>query len=127
MGWVCDTYFTVYKAGVDKVENGKGLHISFQRLYTDGRDQMSDCLKPAWEPVDKFIIHIAGWTERQEVEKHQNGSFACTITKTIRENHDSFEVRTDSKRMANWIWSLGAKQGLTFDQLKEMNQTEQFR
>lgn len=122
MGWMNDTYFTVYKAGVDKVEDGKGLHISFQRLYTDGRDQMSDCLKPSWEPVDKFIIRIEGWTERQEVEKHQNGSFACTITKTIREHHDSFEVRTDSKRMANWIWSLGAKQGADFWQLKSLRE-----
>lgn len=122
MGWATDTYFRVYKADVNKVENGKGLEVYFHRRFTDGRDQMSNCLRPSWEPVDKFIIHIAGWTERQEVEEHQNKSFSYTVTKTIRENHDSFEVRTESKQMANWIWYLAAKQGLTFDQLKAMNE-----
>lgn len=45
-------FMTVSKATVERDD----LIVRFQRLYQDGRSDMSDCLKPQWEPIDEFII-----------------------------------------------------------------------
>ena len=119
MGWATDTYFPQFNA---YVENGN-LTVSFARLFTDGRDEMSDCLKPSWEPVDDFIITVTEWSKKEkEVEYHNMKGFVTWYEKT-----DEFEIRTKDKRIANWIWYLAAKQKLTFEQLDAMNRAERFK
>ena len=119
MGWETPTYMRVYKAEVEK----KNLNVSFWRLYEDGRDEMSDCLKPSWEPVDDFIIKITGLRTWKETKTYED----MTLTKTHCKITGEFEIRTKDKRIANWIWYLAEKQGLTFEQLKAMNEAKKFQ
>jgi hypothetical protein len=119
MGWATPIYKRVYKADVNK----DNLAVIFARLYEDGRDEMSDCLRPSWEPVDDFIITITGLRTWKETKTYEN----MTRTTTHCKKTGEFEIRTKDKRIANWIWYLAEKQGLTFEQLKAMNEAKKFQ
>ena len=119
MGWVPDKYFWIKNA---KVDNGT-LTISFKRLYRDGRDIMSDCLKPDWEPVDDFIITVTCWQVKVETRKYKDLTRIQATKKKIGE----FEVLTRDKKIANLIWYLGEKKKLDFQTLARMNKEERFK
>lgn len=119
MGWATPTFKRVYSADVTK----ENLNVTFLRLYEDGRDMMSDCLKPSWEPVDDFIITITGLKKWTETRTYKD----MTLTQTHCKVTGEFEIRTKSKRIANWIWYLAEKQSLTFEQLKAMNEAKKFQ
>ena len=119
MGWVSDKYFWINNAEVD---NGT-LTITFQRLYRDGRDIMSDCLKPSWEPVDDFIITVTCWQIKVETRKYKD----LMSIQSGRKKLGEFEVRTNEKKTANWIWYLGEKKKLDFQTLARMNKEERFK
>ena len=118
MGWAQDEYFKVSDASVD---NGT-LTVSFYRLYTDARDTMSDCLRPDWKAVDDFIILVTGWQVKVTTQKEDGYT---TIT-SGRIKGGSFEVRTEDKRIANWIWYLAAKEKVDYSKLAMMNRAKKF-
>lgn len=75
----------------------------FQRRYIDGRDMMSDCLKPSWEPDDKFIITIISVKSWEEVVHYNDDTMVVTYKKT--KELDRMVFNTDSKEVCG-IWLL---------------------
>ena len=108
------TYFPQYKAMIET----KGLTVEFSRLSKDRRDQMSDSVKPEWEPVDDFKITIKKIAIKEY--SHYTGHY---FAEGIIE--DKFEVATTDKQLANYIWWL-AKHGTTYEQFKAMHEAKQF-
>lgn len=116
MGWVCNTFFPQYKAHVQSVIDGNGLDIQFSRLFTDARDEMSDCIRPDWMPLDEFLIEFTGWHEREEMAT-VNG---FTFKRTVCENRKEFRIHVKTRYAANKIWLLG-KNGCSYDDFVRMH------
>ena len=115
-------YMTVYNAGIENDH----LQVVFQRLYHDGRDIMSDSLKPQWEPDDKFIIRLAKRITTRTTEYHNDELLGKYKTeKTEIETVTTLEIRTDSKQAANYIWYL-AMHGARIDDIKAMHEAKKF-
>lgn len=110
MGWATSTYKRVYKADVNRDD----LKMYFQRLYYDGRDEMSDCLQPSWEPEDKFIITIVSTKSWEEVTHYED----MILTRTRVKELDRLVFNTTSKEVANYLWYLAAKMGASYEQIK---------
>ena len=122
MGWEVDTYKAVYEADVVRDD----LEVHFHRLYTDARDEMSDSIKPSWSPVDDFIITITKMETKVTERPLDHPLGQVVIRETSREVLDRFEVRTRSKKAANYIWFLAKKAGAAYETLKQMEQAHQF-
>lgn len=112
-----DTYFPQYHAYIETDD----IDVTFYRLCTDARDVMSDSLKPSWEPLDKFIINLRKLKTTRQVKK----SMGALIKTTDVEVVDRYEIRTDSKQAANYIWYL-AKNGTRFDDIVAMDKAKKF-
>lgn len=98
------------------------LQMFFQRLYRDGRDIMSDCLKPQWEPMDDFIITVISTKSWEEITQHGNMTVTCRHVEELART----EIRTQDKRAANWLWYLGAKTPTTYEQILAMQHSNKF-
>ena len=112
-----DTYRVQYNATI----NTDDICVIFHRLFTDVRDVMSDCLKPDWMPLDKFIITLT----KQKTTYHRERLTCGTMEWTSVEVLDKYEIRTDSKQAANYIWYL-AKNGIAFDTIVAMDKANKF-
>lgn len=118
MGWVTDTYKEVYGT---EIQNDN-MEVFFARLYTDARDQMSDCVKPSWMAVDDFIITVVKIRTWIETKKFERGSWTVKHTEEI----ERFEIRTKSKDSANRIWWLAKHEKVTYEDLKAANEAKIF-
>lgn len=102
-----------------QIEN-ENLHIIFFRLYEDISDPMCDSLNGDWVPVDDFRITI------KKVEPQKSFKCGCGwVTEIISKPGNEFEVLTNDKKLANYIWYLG-KHGTTFEQFKAMHEANKF-
>ena len=120
MGWVSDCFKWTAWADVYKDD----LAVTFCRRYKDARDEMCDCVKPQWEPVDDFIIRI--YERHSFTTSHTCGGAEYT-TYHIEETGNIMEIRTKDKRLANWVWYLAKKRGYTFGQFKAMDEEGVFK
>lgn len=109
-----------YKADVKRED----LQMFFQRLYRDGRDIMSDCLKPQWEPMDDFVITVVATKSWEEITQHDDIDIIVTCRHV--EELARTEIRTKDKRVANWLWYLGAKTVTTYEQILAMQHSNKF-
>lgn len=118
-----DTFFPVYNAEVQRED----LVVFFYRLHKDTRDIMSDCVKPEWTAVDEFIIKIQ---KMDKVSFWRTPKFSRPDAEPIKvtkiKKVDEFEICTKSKKVANYVWFLAAKAGVTYETLKEMKNTRKF-
>lgn len=115
-------YMIDYKAGIENDH----LRVVFHRLYHDGRDIMSDSLKPQWEPDDKFIIRLEKriTCRTTEIKQHPVLGRLRIESKDV-ETVETLEIHADSKQVANYIWYL-AKHGARFDDIKAMHKAKKF-
>lgn len=102
------------------------LRVVFHRLYHDGRDMMSDSLKPQWEPDDKFIIRLEKRITTRTTEIREDKVLGrVRIESENIETLETLEIHSDSKQAANYIWYL-ANHGARFDDLKAMHEAKKF-
>lgn len=112
-----DTYQPQYHAFV----NTDDIYVTFHRLFTDVRDVMSDSWQPDWMALDKFIINLT----KKKTTHHTDRRADCTVKWDDVEELDKYEIRTDSKQAANYIWYL-AKNGTSFDSIVAMDKAKKF-
>ena len=118
-----EMYFPHNKATV----NRDGLTVIFYRLHRDTRDIMCDSPKPEWTAVDDFMIElrkmvpVTFWDRPRFVPKD-----AEPIQRTKIRKMDEYKIRTTSRKVANYIWYLAEKAGITYDQLVEMDKANKF-
>ncbi len=105
-------FMPVYKATVKRDD----LTVQFQRLYRDGRDQMSDCLAPQWEPLDEFIIDIEALTTW-----HETVSLPHRAKMDIKHSEagERLELRGVDRNTAAKVWVLAARKNATFAEIRE--------
>ena len=112
-----DTYLPQYHAFIDT----DNIYVTFRRLFTDVRDVMSDSLQPDWMALDKFIIKLTKKKTTHHHERRDN----CIVKWSDVEVLAEYEIRTDSKQAANYIWYL-TKNGTTFDRIVLMDKSKKF-
>jgi hypothetical protein len=71
--------------------------------------------------LDKFIINLTKKKTTHHHERRDN----CIMKWSEVEELDKYEIRTDSKQAANYIWYL-AKNGTTFDRIVLMDKAKKF-
>lgn len=101
------------------------LQVVFHRLYRDGRDIMSDSLKPQWEPEDKFIVTLKKRVTTRTTEIREGKCGKIRIESEDIETLETLTIHTNSKQAANYIWYL-AKHGARFEDLKAMREAKRF-
>ena len=103
------------------------LTVIFYRLHRDTRDIMCDSPKPEWTAVDEFMIElckmepITYWDRPRFAPKDAEPIQRTKIRKT-----DEYKIRTNSRKVANYIWYLAEKKGVTFETFKEMDAANVF-
>ena len=118
-----EMYFPHNKATV----NRDGLTVIFYRLHRDTRDIMCDSPKPEWTAVDDFMIELR---KMEPITFWDRPRFAPADAEPIQRTKirkvDEYKIRTKSRKVANYVWFLAEKAGMTFDQLVEMDKADKF-
>lgn len=114
----------VYSAHV----RNDNLEVNFMRNYFDASDPMSDDPRISWQALDEFIITVKKLQTRRSVEVFYGESpeqWPIEVKRCNVKTLETLRIKTKNKRAANYIWWL-AKNGFSFDKIKEMYNEHKF-